>query len=192
MTNKERYQKTFSLLHASERTMEAQLMKKTKRLPANRLVPVIVALVLALGLASVAYATNLGGIRKMIQIWIRGDQTDAVMEVSDGHYTLTYRDKDGVEHERSGGGVAMEPGGWERPLTAEELMEDLDSPEVEYEEDGSVWVYYHGQSMDITDKFKDGFCRVKIVDDKTIYMTIKYKDGYATDPNAYPDISAWD
>ena len=43
MTNKEWYQKTFSLLHASERTMEAQLMKKTKRLTANRLVPVIAA-----------------------------------------------------------------------------------------------------------------------------------------------------
>ncbi len=43
----------------------------------------------------------------------------------------------------------------QRALTAEELMEEINSPDVEYKEDGSVWVYFHNQSIDITDKFDD-------------------------------------
>ena len=49
----------------------------------------------------------------------------------------------------TGGGIAFEADGTQRSLTAEELMEEIDSPDVEYEEDGSVWVYYHNQSIDI-------------------------------------------
>ena len=95
MTNKERYQKTFRVLHASDRIMEVKEMKHTRHLPAGRFVPAAALLVFILGLSTVAYAANLGGIRKAVQIWIHGDLTDAVMEVQDGSYTLTYKDEHG-------------------------------------------------------------------------------------------------
>ena len=65
-------------------------------------------------------------------------------------------------------------------------MEEINSPEVEYEEDGSVWIYYKNQKMDITDKFEDGVCYVELKDGDTIqYMTVKYQNGYALSPERY-------
>ena len=67
-----------------------------------------------------------------------------------------------------------------------ELMEHLDAPDVEYREDGSVWIYYHGQSLDITDRFEDEVCYVKLVDpEKTLYVTVKYQNGFAYSPRSY-------
>lgn len=83
------------------------------------------------------------------------------------------------------GGVAFE-NGKERPLTEEELLEQINMPEVEYEEDGTVWVYYLDQKMEITDKFEDDICYVKIeADGQTQYITVKYQNGYATSPHGY-------
>ena len=82
--------------------------------------------------------------------------------------------------------MAIEADGRERPLTEEELMEHLDAPDVEYREDGSVWIYYHGQSLDITDRFEDGVCFVKLVDpEKTLYVTVKYQNGFAYSQRSY-------
>ena len=67
-----------------------------------------------------------------------------------------------------------------RDRTEEELMDELNSPEVEYKDDGKVIVYYHEQSIDITDKFENGICYVEIPDgNKKLNMTVKYKDGYS-------------
>ncbi len=59
--------------------------------------------------------------------------------------------------------MAFEPDGTERPLTPEELMEHLNAPEVSYEDDGSVWIYYYGEKLDITHQFDDdGVCYVQL------------------------------
>ena len=63
---------------------------------------------------------------------------------------------------------------------------------IEYEKDGSVILYYKNQSIDITHKFnKDNICYVKLVDgDDSLYVTVKYNNGYASSPNKY--ISPWE
>ena len=188
MTNKERYKRTFSTLHASGTGMvtEETAMKKEKKRTLTRLVPAFAALVLAAAISTGAYASDVGHIQRKLQIWIHGDQTEAVLETGDGHYSLTYEDEAGQAHEIQGGGVAIEADGTERPLTEEELIEHLDAPDVEYREDGSVWIYYHGQSLDITDRFADGVCYVKLVDsEKTLYVTVKYQNGFAYSPSSY-------
>ena len=60
---------------------------------------------------------------------------------------------------------------------------------MEYLDDGSVWVYYRDQKIDITDKFdEDGICYVQVKDGKDpIYMTIKYQNGWGCDSKKYPD-----
>ena len=55
---------------------------------------------------------------------------------------MCIRDRDGTKHEMGGGGVAFEPDGTERALTEEEMLEHLNAPEVVYEDDGTVTVYY--------------------------------------------------
>ena len=98
---------------------------------------------------------------------------------------FTGKDADGNDVSQGGGGVAYE-NGTERPLTADELLDEINMPEVEYEEDGTVWVYYLNQKMEITDKFEDGVCFVQLkADGQTQYITVKYQNGYATSPDGY-------
>ena len=188
MTNKQRYQRTFGTLHASDDFLkEVSAMKTTKHFPARRLIGLCAAVILILGMATAAYAADVGGIQRRVQLWIHGDQTDVVLDIRSGQYTATYEDSEGNSHEFGGGGVAFKPDGSERPLTEEEILEHLDRPEVEYEDDGTVWVYYRGQKIEITGKFdEDGVCYVQLKDgDDILYMTVKYQDGYATSPNCY-------
>ncbi len=150
----------------------------------------VVALVIAL--AGIAYASNVGGIQRTVQLWFHGDQTDAVLDIQDGSYTVSYEDENGETHQQSGGGVAFDMFGRERPVTEEEILAQLDMPEVEYQDDGSVWVYYHSQKIEITDKFDDdGICYVKVsYGGKTYYMTVKYKNGECISETRFP--SPWE
>lgn len=193
MTDKEKFQKIFDKLHASpdvltevlNMTSKEKVDSIRKKRFTSRVAAAVAALVLVVGTGSVAYAKDLGGIQRIVQVWIHGDQTDATFIVENGSYTLDYKDADGNDVHRSGGGVAYE-NGKERPLTADELLEELNMPDVEYKEDGTVWIYYLDQKMEITDKFEDNICYVKLeVDGQTQYITVKYQNGYATSPHGY-------
>ena len=95
--------------------------------------------ILLAGGTGTAYAANVGGIQRTVQVWLHGDQTTANMTVSDdGTYTIEYPDENGETREISGGGIAYEADGTERPLTGEELLEEANSPDVEYNDDGTV------------------------------------------------------
>ena len=189
MTNKEKYQKAFSVLHASDRCrMEAEDMMKMKKANYKKTVAAAAAAaILLVGGTGTAYAANVGGIQRTIQLWIYGDQTTATLTANDDDtYTITYSDKDGNEKTMGTGGVEIQADGTEAPLTPEEIEEHLNMPDVEYEDDGSVWVYYQDQKLDITDKFVDGVCYTKIEGkDKTLYLTVKYDNGYAVSENKY-------
>ena len=195
MTNKERYQRAFSPLHASGWTMEEPMMKKTKHIRTSKIIAICAAVVLVLVLMSAVYAVDVGGIQRSVQIWMHGDQTDATLDIQHGEsttYTLTYEDEAGAQHTQQGGGVAFDIFGNERPATEEEILEQLMMPEVEYKDDGTVWVYYKNQSVEITDQFDDdGVCYVQLKDgDETLYLTIKYENGYCISKNKYA--SPWE
>lgn len=188
MTNKQRYQRTFSVLHASESCLtEVNAMKHTKKFHVSRLAAVCAAVVLVMGLGFAAYAADVGGIQRSIQLWINGDQTDAVLDIHGSSYTVTYQDEDDTFHEFSGGGVAIDEDGRERPLTEAEILEHLDPPDVQYRDDESVWVCYHSEEIEITDRFdEDGICYVQLrTDGGTLYLTVKYDGGFAYSPHSY-------
>ena len=88
---------------------------------------------------------------------------------------------------KGGGGVAFEPDGSERPLTEEEILQHLDQPDLQHKEDGTVWVYYHGQKIEITDRFdENGICYLELRDGETVlYATIEKDGGMAISPVAY-------
>lgn len=145
-----------------------------------------VAVIAVVGIGGTAYALDLDGIQRTVQIWIHGDQTDATFVVDNGTYSLDYQNADGNTVHQGGGGVVMNLDGTERPATEEELLDEVNALDVSYEEDGRVVAYYLDQQMDITDKFEDGVCYLQLqVDGKTMYVTVKYQDGYAMSPNGY-------
>ena len=199
MTDKERFQETFKYLHASpEIITEVLNMSEEKRVISvnrkrniGRVAAAVAALVIAVGSGSVAYAMDLGGIQRIVQVWIHGDQTDAVFTVNEGEYTLEYENEEGNLVQQSGGGIAFEADGTQRPLTEEELWEDVTAPDVEYKEDGTVWVYYKNQELNITDKFENEICYLQLEDgDEVKFLTIKYQNGYAMSPHGY--VQPWE
>ncbi|MBR2422265.1 MAG: hypothetical protein IKB09_07935 [Oscillospiraceae bacterium] len=159
--------------------------KQKKTIHLRRTTSLIFAACLIFALATTAYAADIGGIQRIIQIWIRGDQTTAVLNIQNGQYTLTNADGSLI---KDGGGVAFEPDGSERPLTEEEVVEHLDQPELWYGEDDTIQLYYHGQEIEITDNMfdADGYCYLELRDgDNVLYVTIEKSGGMATSPLSY-------
>lgn len=195
MTDKEKFHHTFEKLHASPDILkevmnvvsENKVTRMDKKIkPFRGMVAACIVAVLFISFGTIAYAANIGGIQRIIQIWIRGDQTNAILTIDSGSYNLQYEDQDGNKMQQSGGGVAIEDDGSERPLTEEEILEHIYSPDVYYAEDGSVWLYFMDKEQEITDKFVDGVCYVQLqYGDKTMYLTIKYKNGYAMSDKKY-------
>lgn len=190
MATNDQFQKAFEKLHASPDTVTEVLTMKTdnkttpyrKKRMLNRLAAAVVATALLVGSGGVAYAMDIGGIQRTIQVWINGEQTTATFTAKDGAYTLTLPEGE----ERHGGGVAFNEDGSERPLTEAELMAHVNEPEVIYKDDGRVILYYKDKAMDITDRFKNDVCYIEIdMKGKTYYMTIKYKNGYGVSPHGY-------
>ena len=189
MTNQEKYKQAFSAMHISDDfSLEVNKMTtKSKKMKLNKLVASVAACILIIGSATVAYATDFCGIQRTIQLWIQGEQTDVTIQFDgNGNYEMDYFDGDGNTQHQGGGGVAFDIFGNERPLSEEELMENLNSPDVRYLDDGSVWVYWFDQKIEITDKFEDDVCYVKLENGKeTLYMTINYQNGWSTSPRKY-------
>ena len=192
MIDKKQYQRTFGVLHASGDFLKEDFtMQSPKPFPVRRIVILCAAVILVFSMSIVCYAEDVGGIRRTIQLWIHGDQTTAVLDIQNGEYTIHYEDTDGTPHEQSGGGVAFNPDGSERPLTDEEIMEhvmeEARMPEIDYRKDGSVWLYYMDQAMEITDNFNsDGICFIQLKNGSDVlYLTVKYQSGYATSPSGF-------
>ena len=63
---------------------------------------------------------------------------------------------------------------------------------IAIEDDGTVMIYYRGQSLDITDRFdENGLCHVLLRDEqdgeKTLFVTIRYNDSYSYNATKYED-----
>lgn len=189
MTNKEKYKQAFSAIRASDHFyLEVEKMNQQKKqYKIKTLVAVVAACVMLMGGATTAYAMDLGGIQRTIQLWMHGDQTEVTIRFDgDGNYKMQYSNSDGEMTQQGGGGVAIGEDGSERPLSEEELMQELTAPEVRYEDDGSVWVYWFDQKIDITDRFEEDVCYVQLVNnEETLYMTVKYQNGHSISKNKY-------
>lgn len=195
MTNHEKYKQAFSAIHTSDKLyLEVRKMEPKKRTQKTKqMVAAIAVCVLLLGGSSVAYAADLGGIQRTLQLWMHGEQTEVIIDFNgNGSYDMQYSDSKGNEIQQGGGGVAFNEDGSERPLTQEELLDQLKDPEVSYEKDGSVWIYYFDQKIDITDKFEDGVCYVRLTNkNEILYMTVKYQNGWATSSHKYVSPSSF-
>lgn len=83
MTNKEKYQKAFSVLQLPESSSwEVEKMARLQKKAKMKTAAAIITGCLLVGGAGTAYAANVGGIQRTIQLWIHGDQTTATLEFS--------------------------------------------------------------------------------------------------------------
>jgi hypothetical protein len=194
MSNREQYKKAFSVLQASgDFTLGDEKMAVLKKKAMLRtFAAAACACLVIVGSSRIAYAANVGGIQRTIQLWMYGDQTDVTIDFDgSGNYTMEYTDTDGNTREAGGGGVAIEADGTERALTEDELILDLSrSVDVSYNDDGKIMLYFQGQAVDITEKFENDTCYVFLNGtDISLYVTVlKEKDGgfrIASSPDRY-------
>ena len=193
MSNREQYKKAFSVLQTSvDFALEDEKMAVLKKKAMLRsFAAAAAACLLVLGGSGTAYAANVGGIQRIIQLWVHGDQTDVTIDFDGlGNYAMEYTDEDGNTREAGGGGVAIEADGTERALTEEELISHLSwAVEVSYTDDGKIMLYFQEQAVDITDKFENDICYVFLNGtDVSLYVTVrKDKSGFniASSPDRY-------
>ena len=91
MTNKEKYKQAFSVLHTSDISEgEVKYMAKLKKQQKMKLAAAAIAVCVIVGGTGTAYAANVGGIQRTIQLWMHGDQTSATLDLNtdDGSYSL--------------------------------------------------------------------------------------------------------
>lgn len=195
MTNKNKYKQAFSAIHISDEfNLEVKKMTNTgNKRKFNRMVAGIAACVFLIGGSATAYAADVGGIQRTIQLWIHGDQSEVTIDFdADGNYDMEYLDNEGNAVQQGGGGVAINDDGSERPLNEDELLDYLNDPDVVYKDDGTVWIFYYDQKIDITDKFEDDICYATVSNgEETIYMTIEYQNGFLINPYKYVSPSAF-
>ena len=167
--------------HPLERTTNMENNKTNSR----RIIGLVLAACLVFTLAVTAYAADIGGIRRIINLWIQGEQTTVTLDVQEGNYTVTAEDGSPII---SGGGVVMEADGSTRPVTEEEILTHLDQPDLHHKEDGTIWVYYREQKIEITDMFDDsGFCYLELQDDNGIlYVLVDKQGGLSTSSTGFP------
>lgn len=199
MTDKERYQKTFSALVPERDYLEKVKnggvikMNTKKRISMPKLLAACIAIIVVIAaLSAGVYAADVGGIQRKIQVWTRGELTDAELDITtDGQYTVSYTDENGETRKQEGGGVAYDLFGRERPLTEEEIIEQLNEPTVIREDDGRIMLYCRDQALDLTEKFEKGVCHVKLaIDGKNLYVTVRLEDNggiaMSTSRHSYP------
>lgn len=187
MNNKERYQKAASFIKPSadftQKVMqEAGSMKKNENITKmNTLrkwrklsVSIAAALVLVFGLTAVSYAADIGGFQRTVNSWLYGETTQVQVEqVGEYEYLLTYPDGS----TRGTGGVAFDANGKERPLTPEEVLDEINnSVEIEENEEERIILYYHDHVEDITDMIdENGIVKIKFEDGALpTYFTIQW------------------
>lgn len=196
MNNKEKYQQAFSVLHASrEITLEETSMNtKTAKRALRPAFVVAISAAALFGCMATAYATDLGGIQEKVRIWLGGESVEVQMvqnaDAGLGGYDLIGEDGEVI---MSGGGIAIETDGTERPLTLEEAVNQLNHC-VDQDEDGTIWLYDGDNKYDITELMADGSCNVVVTakDGSSAYYEIEGNDagGYGFSCNTEPQLPA--
>ncbi len=183
MSNRELYKKAFSVLQASgDFTLGDEKMAVLKKKAMLRtFAAAACACLVIVGSSRIAYAANVGGIQRTIQLWMYGDQTDVTIDFDgSGNYSMEYTDADGNTRELGGGGFDVDADGTKRALTEDELIWLLsEEVDVSYNDDGRIMLYFQGQVADITDKFENDICYIFLNGtDASLYVTVlKAEDG---------------
>lgn len=183
MTNKEKYKRTFSALHASgNRLKEEEIMKKRKNKYMKKVVAAAATVFIVSGSMTAAYAADLGGIQEKLTVWFRGQETQMNVEKQgDNSYKYSYTDTEGRSQEFMAGGVEIDDQGNERPATAQEVL-DFIGDEVIFDDSGKIFFYCASEQkkVDITSRFDEkGICRIAIKEGENImYYEINKEGGY--------------
>ncbi|MBR6224193.1 MAG: hypothetical protein IKR02_00545 [Firmicutes bacterium] len=182
MSNREKYRHAMNtVIPSKEITAEVILeLREEKKMKTGThrmrrtLVGLVAAVVLVIGVTGGAYATDALGFRQAVNTWLYGEPVQVeVEEISPGNYEVHY--PNGMT--RGMGGISYDANGNPQPATAEDINSQLDYPEVEMTEDGTINLFYRDQVIDITeDVADDNVAQVKFKEGVLpLYVTINWE-----------------
>ena len=175
MTNRERYRNAAEHIRPSAEMnvlnyVEGHEMKRSRR-PLRTVAVVFAAAALVLMMTVGAYAADIGGVQHKVSTWLHGEATEVTVTYNEDEqsYTLTY--PDGTE--RTTGGLVYE-GSEPRPMTEEEILDTLNEPDMDWDDEGNVFVYIRDHKIDVTDQIREnGYAQVEVKDGLlTDYVTV--------------------
>lgn len=152
MTNKEKYQKAFSVLKPSGNIRMEDL--NMKRFHLSKVVAAAAAAVICFVASnSICYAaTGNTWVEKMV-VYFNGEAVETDVEVTDlgdGNYSYSME----VPDEEALSEIAIVSDGSGKNVTSFAIMKE-ESPYLS-EEEGEVWLYYQEGKVNITEDFADG------------------------------------
>lgn len=122
--------------------------------------------------SATALATDAGGIRTRVTMWMNGQQQEVELE-RDGEYGY----KATIDGEERGfGGVSIDEDGNTHPLDEEDIR-DMYAVDVEQEDDGTWTLYFYDQTIDITADMKNGGYDNRLTHEGTEYHIVVESDG---------------
>lgn len=194
MTNRERYKQAFSALQCSgqhTREIEKAALRQKKHRK-NTAAAAAVACAVIAGAGGTVYAADLGGIQEKISMWLYGARIEAdVTENGYGGYIFTYTQNSETKN-ISGSGMSTDEDGNKIWLPADEVAAGMSgSADISVDGDGTVWIYYYDQVIDITNLFdENGICSLTLThEDKTCCLEIsRDEDGrYSFTQTEFPN-----
>lgn len=164
MTNKEKYQKAFSVLKPSGNIRMEDL--NMKRFHLSKVVAAAAAAVICFVASnSICYAaTGNTWVEKMV-VFFDGEAVETDVEVTDlgeGNYSYTLEVPDEGTAE-----IVVTTDESERNVTSFAIMKE-ESPYLS-EEEGEVWLYYQEGKVNITEDFADGMAEGTMIADGNEY-----------------------
>ena len=87
------------MLHtSSDFHLEVETMNQRKKhIKFKKMIAAAAACLVLVTSATAAYAADVGGIQRTVQLWIHGDQTEATLHFDgNGNYIVKYPDSDGT------------------------------------------------------------------------------------------------
>lgn len=172
MTEHEKYKRMFSVIRPST-NVNLEVIRMDMNKKSKKGLIATCATLAFVGATSVAYATDFAGVRQAIRAWIHGEEKNIILEeLEPGHFS--WHSEDGESG--SVGGLVYDGLEDPKPIAAEDVKDELESPYVYVDGNGITWLCYKDQKVDISEQIanNNGTARVEMEDEgRTMYVTVR-------------------
>ena len=159
MTNKERYKRALNTVLPDEKLTALKIVEKDKEISVSmnttnwkrRIASICAIVAILVGSAGVAYAANIGGLRRSVDSWLYGEAVAVeIIDQGKGEFVIRYPNG----YERKTGGLSFDSNGNPVPFTVDDVIETMDDADI-VEEDEKILLCLRDHVFDITEDLQD-------------------------------------
>ncbi len=182
--NEEKYIRSFNALHLSgdfQANLDKRLEEEREGRKMNlgtignirRIAAGIAVFAVTMGSFGVCYASDFGGLRTNLKLWLGGEEKEVTV-VQSGDYSYDVIDEDG--NVSGFGGLTADGNGGQTAMSAEQLAALQNNACMLKPENGRYILYYKNISADVTDQIKNGKLNIHITDPNNEYTYFRISE----------------